>query len=251
MEGYTPFSNKKVYWHDDINEWQAVICNRTQRGDGNPKLNRHSTSLSEQLIYRWIQYNNIKVYNRYTIDKHEYDLYIPSLNLVIEHQSGLHAETSRQFADEYKQYHTNNLGLKLLEVCRIDSNYQRKEDINTITYQLEKNLSLPESLNIMIEKIRIWFFKNYNLTLSPLQPSTVVESWRYMYPITTSESLLQYPEISKQFLTNHPGNFGITPNMIKPNCQYRFYMTNAKNEIKPIQVARRTQKYKYESKYLK
>lgn len=66
---------------------------------------KKQTSFGEQLIFLWLQSQGFEVYNHYKFQTYlgtkEFDIYVPELNLVIEHQSGMHTPIEKQLNPNY------------------------------------------------------------------------------------------------------------------------------------------------------
>lgn len=199
------------------------ISNKTSKNPiGCKYCNTHSTSFGEQLIFLWLQSQGFDVYNRYSINTYlgnkEFDIYIPALNLAIEHQSNRHATTEKQFCDEKTELIAQQLRINLLEICRTDSYYQRQESNWCITYKLNHESE-------MIDKLSNWLNTNYGLNTNPtylraLEDQAYLNSCKVKY-----ENSLAYhnPPFLKEW--NYQLNGLVTPDKVALNSNRKYYWT--------------------------
>lgn len=238
-------SNQKAYFRcsncGGIN--LESIDNRTKyKRKGCIKCNKISTSFSEQLILKWLHYQGIEALSQKKLTSEagskRFDIYLPQLNLVIEHQSGVHKSTEYDINDQLGELIAQQLGLNYLEVCELDYKYHRKENNWCITYERQNK-------HQMIHKLQEWLLKNYNLHLSNEITAEVGRAaWQVKFPIKYEDSLAyKYPEVAQQFLPDL--NYGITPDLIPYNSSYKFWLQGPKDK-EPVfrEIHGRTYKYK-------
>ena len=200
-----------------------MILNKTSKNPvGCKYCNTHSTSLGEQLIFLWLQSQGFKVYNQYKFRTHlgnkEFDIYIPALNLAIEHQSGKHANTETQFCDDTTELIAQQLGLNLLEICLVSSQYPRTENTWCITYKQNHEQE-------MIQKLSTWMNANYNIHTNPTYPRSL-EDQAYLNSCKVKyENSLAYhnPPFLKEW--NYQLNGIVTPDKVALNSPRKYYWT--------------------------
>lgn len=217
----TKYANFKCSTCGNIN--RQTIHNKTMK---NPKgckyCDNRRTSFGEQLIYLWLQYQGLEVYNQYKfqtpLGNKEFDIYLPQLNLVIEHQSGRHATTEKQFCDDKTELIAQQLGIKLLEICLVSSNYQRQETNWCITYKIKHEQE-------MITKLSNWLNTNYNLNTNPTyQRALEDQAYLNSCKITYEQSLqFKNPPFLKEW--NYELNYPVTPDKVALNSTRKYYWT--------------------------
>ena len=239
-------SHRKVYFR--CNNCGAVnlekITDRTnQERKFCIKCDPTSTSFGEQLLLKWLEVQGLEVKSQESISSEagskRFDIYLPQLNLVIEHQSGVHKSTEYDINDQLGELIAQQNGINHLEVCELDYKYHRKENQWCITYELYNK-------HEMIQKLQQWFLKNYNLHLSNEITAEVGRAaWQVKFPLEKYEDSLayRYPEVAKEFLPDL--NYGITPDLIPHNSCYKFWLQRPKDK-EPIfdSLSNRTYKYK-------
>lgn len=219
--GSTKYANFKCSTCRNINK--QIIESKTMK---NPKgckyCNTHSTSFGEQLIFMWLQYQGLEVYNQYkfqiNLGTKEFDIYIPTLNLVIEHQSGRHATTEVQFYDDTTELIAQHLGINLLEICQVSSQYLRTENNWCITY-------MQNHESEMIKKLSLWLNDRYGLNTNPnytraLEDQVYLNSCKVKY-----EQSLAYhnPPFLKEW--NYDLNYPVTSDKVALNSNRKYYWT--------------------------
>lgn len=202
---------------------RQVIANKTRQ---NPKgckyCDNRKTSFGEQLIYLWLQSQGLGIYNRYTfrttLGNKEFDIYIPALNLAIEHQSGRHAPVEKRICDDTTELIAQQIGLSLLEICRTDSYYQRQETNWCITYKLNHETE-------MIQKLSLWLNTNYNLNTNPNYPRALEDQAYLNSCKVTYEQSLQFKNPSFLSEWNYELNYPVTPDKVALNSNRKYYWT--------------------------
>lgn len=201
---------------------QRISSKTSKNPMGCKYCNTHSTSFGEQLIFLWLQSQEFEVYNRYSINTYlgnkEFDIFLPTLNLAIEHQSNMHANTSKQFRDDKTELIAQSLGTKLLEICLINSQYIREENQWCITYKQNHEQE-------MIDKISNWLNTNYNLKTNPNYPRAL-EDQAYLNSCKVKyENSLAYrnPPFLKEW--NYQLNGIVTPDKVALNSPRKYYWT--------------------------
>lgn len=200
---------------------RQLIVNKTRQNPVGCKFcNTHSTSFGEQLIFLWIQSQGLEVYNQYRfqtpLGNKEFDIYIPALNLVIEHQSNRHATTEVQFCDDKSELIAQQLKINLLEICQIDSRYPRTENQWCITY---KYMHEQE----MISKLSLWLNTKYSLNTNPVY-TRALEDQAYLNSckVTYEQSLqVKNPPFLKEW--NYQFNYPVTPDKVALNSLRKNY----------------------------
>ena len=202
---------------------KQIITNKTRKNPiGCKYCNTHSTSFGEQLIYLWLQSQGLEVYNQYKfqtpLGNKEFDIYLPQLNIAIEHQSNRHASTEKQFCDNTTGLIAQQLKLKLLEVCQVDSQYPRTENNWCITYKQNHETE-------MIQKLSNWLDTNYGLNTNPaytraLEDQAYLNSCKVKY-----EQSLEFknPPFLKEW--NYQLNGIVTPERVALNSPRKYYWT--------------------------
>lgn len=210
----------KVWWLclECGHEWQASIVNRA-KGRGCPKCREGSqTSAPEQLIYHYAQKLFPDTENRYTINKREIDVYIPSINVGIEYDGeGFHSSKKSFDRDIVKSNLICNMGIKLIRIrealCypmkvtryKIYS-INRKSDYSTLLpilneifsklsmsfiaidptdYVKEANLIKSNLNKVPYEKSLAYYIKQLEITNTPL---------KYIWDYKKNASLNLFPE---------------------------------------------------------
>lgn len=215
------YANFKCSTCGNIN--RQIIENKTrQNPNGCKYCNTHSTSFGEQLIYLWLLNQGLEVYNQYRfqtpLGTKEFDIYLPQLNLAIEHQSGMHAPIEKQLNDDKSELIAQQLRLNLLEICQIDSRYPRTENQWCITYKQNHE---PE----MITKLSLWLNTNYGLNTNPAY-TRALEDQAYLNSCkVTYEQSLQFK--NPPFLSewNYQLNGTVTPDKVVLNSSRKYYWT--------------------------
>ena len=198
-----------------------IINSKTKKNlIGCKYCNTVRTSFGEQLIYLWLQSQGFEVYNQYKfqtpLGNKEFDIYLPQLSLVIEHQSNQHRFTETQFCDDTTELIAQQLGLNLLEICLISSQCPRTENNWCITYK--KNHEQE-----MIQKLSLWLNTNYGLNTNPTYPRAL-EDQAYLNSCKVKyEKSLEYfnPPFLKEW--NYQLNGAITPDKVSLNSSRKYY----------------------------
>lgn len=211
-------ANFKCLKCGNINEQQ--ICSKTAKQErGCKHCCKTTTSFAEQLIYKFLQINNLEVYNRYKIHDKEFDIYIPSLNLLIEHQSSLHAQIDKEVHDQFGGYEAQSLGLNLLEICCLDNKYQRQPTTSCIVYKQNHEQE-------MIQDLAAWLYQNYGIQLNMNLYTRQLEDEAYLNSIEVPyEKSLQArrPDLALEW--NQQLNGKITPNKVAASSSRKYYWT--------------------------
>ncbi len=206
------------------------------------KCDKTKTSFGEQLLLKWLQAQGLQAISQHPLSseaglKH-FDIYLPQLNLLIEHQSAEHKSISRNMNDQLGEIIAQQNRINLLEVCEISSGYHRTENQWCITYnQFDKHQ--------MINKIQQWFLINYNINLSNIiLPEVGRAAWQVKFPTKYENSFAYiYPEVAKQFIPEL--NYSLTPDLIPHNSAYKFWLQGPQDK-EPVftWISGRTKKYK-------
>lgn len=200
---------------------RQIIENKTRQNVAGCKYcDKTQTSFGEQIVYLWLLSQGFEVYNQYKIKTpigaKEFDIFIPILNLAIEHQSNQHRTTERQFNDDITELIAQQLGFNLLEICKTDSYYQRQESNWCITYKQNHESE-------MITKLSNWLNTNYGLNTNPKYPRAL-EDQAYINSckVKSKQSLAYYNPL---FLSewNQELNGLITPDKVALNSNRKYY----------------------------
>lgn len=215
------YANFKCSTCGNINN--QIIANKTKQNTiGCKYCSTARTSFGEQLIYLWLQSQGFEVYNQYKIQtplgNKEFDIYIPALNLAIEHQSGKHANTETQFCDNTTELIAQQIGINLLEICLIDNKYPRTENQWCIIYKQRHEQE-------MIQKFSSWLNTNYNIHTNSTYPRSL-EDQAYLNSCKVKyENSLAYhnPPFLKEW--NYQLNGLVTPDKVSLNADRKYYWT--------------------------
>lgn len=215
------YANFKCLECGSIN--RQIIANKTKQNPRGCKYcDNTRTSFGEQIIYLWLLSQGIECYNQYKIQiplgTKEFDIYIPQLDLVIEHQSGRHATTEVQFCDDTTELIAQQLGINLLEICLINNKYPRTENNWCITYKQNHEQE-------MIQKLSLWLNTNYGLNTNPNYPRALEDQAYLNSCKVTYEQSLQYhnPPFLKEW--NYQLNGKVTPDKVALNSNRKYYWT--------------------------
>lgn len=200
-----------------------IILSKTRKNPRGCKYcNTSTTSFGEQLIFLWLQSQGFEVYNRYSINTYlgnkEFDIFLPTLNLAIEHQSSMHANINKNFCDDKTELLAQSLGIKLLEICLIDNRYNRQENSWCLTYKMRHEQE-------MINKLSNWINTNYGLNTNPTYPRSL-EDQAYLNSCKVKyENSLAYhnPPFLKEW--NYQLNGIVTPDKVSLNSPRKYYWT--------------------------
>lgn len=199
---------------------QMILSKTRKNPIGCKYCNTHSTSFGEQLIFLWLQSQEFEVYNRYniqtTLGNKEFDMYLPVLNLVIEHQSSMHANINKNFCDDKTELLAQSLGIKLLEICLVDRQYQREENQWCLIYKYMHEEEI-------IQKLSTWLNINYNLCTNPTYTRTL-EDQAYLNSCKVKyENSLAYhnPPFLKEW--NYQLNGLVTPDKVSLNSNRKYH----------------------------
>lgn len=198
-----------------------IIANKTRKNPiGCKYCSTSTTSFGEQLIFLWLQSQEFEVYNRYSINTYlgnkEFDMYLPVLNLAIEHQSNMHANTNMNLCDDKTELIAQSLGIKLLEICLVDSKYSRQENTWCITYKQNHEQE-------MIQKLSTWINTNYSSNTNPTY-TRALEDQAYLNSckVTYEQSLVfKNPPFLKEW--NYQLNGLVTPDKVALNSPRKYF----------------------------
>lgn len=234
-----PKSNRKVWWKCSFNsqhEWQARISNRTIKHDGCPKCYHElKVSFPAKIIYFYLKKLFEKADCEYKIGPYRVDIYIPELNLVIEHdghyyhnRKDAHQRENRK--DDYLQSHGYQI-LRIKEINTIPPKIVKSEDIIYYkhTYQYK------DSLNHLIQEILRYISRltnyYYELDIDLERDYFLIDQFFFH---EKKKKTLAYidPELAKEWSPNNP----ISPDLvcgksnqnylwICPNCHYEYSAT--------------------------
>lgn len=180
-EDVTSKAGIKVWWKcEKGHEWQALISNRTSRGDGCPQCNAGiRTSFPEQAIFYYIKKKYQDAINRYTgelSNNRELDIYIPSLRLGIEYDGSIWHASEKALEKEVKKYEEcKELGIFLIRIKEADGNskvgsYDKliritgdfgNESYRNLFKKLKRYIEVPDNKEIDIDRDRVHIQENY------------------------------------------------------------------------------------------
>ena len=215
------YANFKCHKCGEIN--RQIISSKTSKNlIGCRYCDKTKTSIGEQLIFVWLQSQGVQVYNQYKfrtpLGTKEFDIYMPQLNLAIEHQSDLHRTLNENMNDQRTELISQNLGINLLEICLISSQYERIESNWCLTYKKRHEQE-------MIDKLSNWINTNYGLNTNPAY-SRALEDQAYLNSCKVKyEKSLEYfnPPFLKEW--NKQLNGAITPDKVANNSSRKYYWT--------------------------
>ena len=206
-ENYLPYSTKKVWWICNLNQnhhYEKCICNAIKKPYGCPICRKEiGTSFPEQAIYYYLKKVFKDCQNRVKIENKEFDIYIPSLNFVIEYDGIRYHENEQskkndQIKNNILKEHTIDL-LRIIEqkdnakesyldnnilYCYVNREYQYlnaviQDIFKYINQKYHKNLTMKidigqDSLNIYSEFLSL---KKEKSLLS--NRPELIEEWDY------------------------------------------------------------------------
>ena len=165
-------STKKVWWYlpyDDLKtgkhyefEWEAPILSRSF-GNGCPYI---STSKTERLVCEYLQNKGLefvgeKRFNHKSVIKYRYDIYIPSLKLIIEPDGEQHFKENPLYRDKLEdRVKRDNIKNEFcynnnIPILRIPYFYNLDKDTNKIIAIIEsfiKTRKVPEKIIELYKK---------------------------------------------------------------------------------------------------
>lgn len=201
---------------------QRISSKTSKNPMGCKYCNTHSTSFGEQLIFLWLQSQGFEVYNRYSINTYlgnkEFDIFLPTLNLAIEHQSKLHANINMNLCDDTTELLAQSLGIKLLEICLVDRQYKREENQWCLIYKKRHEQE-------MIAELSNWINTYYNLKTNPtytraLEDQAYLNSCKVKYENSLA---FKNPPFLKEW--NYQLNGAVTPDKVSLNADRKYYWT--------------------------
>ena len=168
-DSVTGVSGKKVWWKcSKGHEWEATIAHISS-GRGCPHCNNgRSTSFPEQAIFYYISQMDDSCINRYKLDNHEIDIYIPDKKIGIEYNGGYwHKGMKKLKRDLDKRSFYDEHGIKIIsinEVYRKSANFKSDYIEHKGDYYI--NDSDDEALsNVIIELIKTIFDANIEINI--------------------------------------------------------------------------------------
>lgn len=204
-------SKQKVYWECDVcnHKWFSSPNCRTQKKWNycpNCVKGRH-TSFAEQFIYFCMKELYSDTESRAKLDGKEADVYIPTLELVIEYDGHRgHSSDESKFRDAQKTLHFNQLEkvlLRIKEVEKAKSIYI--EDGVIYTKVPRSNLKI---LTELMQLVVCWINKQYSLDLQLIIPTDIETKIIEQLQILDKENSLEikYPKIAVEL---HPIKNGV------------------------------------------
>ena len=153
-------TEKKVWWKCRIcgNSWEATVVAR-RNGSGCPRCSsERSTSYPEQAVYFYLRKLFPNAINRYVLENHELDIYLPDIHLGIEYDGDYyHTEETKNREERKDRYFFDN-GIDVLHI---------KEDIrstgepsNILTYQPSSNYG---TLDEVIRRLLLFIQTKYGI----------------------------------------------------------------------------------------
>ena len=197
-----PQSGKKVYWKcENGHSWKAQISTRVNNNSHCPECYKfYKSSFSEQVIYYYIKQIFKDAISRYKYkNKHEIDIFIPSINLGIEYDGCYyHRNLEREIAKnkflESEKVHLirvkemkKNIEEKQKDniiYCKYDYKYDFMKEVIAEIFQIINNKygkKLKISVDVLRDRYKIWDIflnvqkQNNLLTTHP----KLVEEWDY------------------------------------------------------------------------
>jgi very-short-patch-repair endonuclease len=216
----TAQSSKKVWWKCELgHEWIAMISNRN-KGRGCPHCSSTGTSLVEQIFYneiRLVFFDAQNLVHQFGGKKYEADIYIPSLNLVIEYDGVLwHSKKEVVERDKRKNEFYRKKGVNVLRIRERDLPRLEDDDI-LFDYRRETHIDI-------LRKIKAFILLRYNkyltsevrIRLEELDKERTINLNFSKASLIRKQSIaILDPELARQW---HPVNNGdLTPEMVSPN----------------------------------
>jgi hypothetical protein len=210
LVSYGQLYNAKWKCSKCSNEYNAIIKNRTYRGDGCKKCSKQGDSFPQRYIYEMChtQYDNVIYKYRFDISdtRREIDIYIPEINLGIEYNGAFHNSEQSIIRDKKKYNDITSSGLNMLYI--IESDINNIDYANRIIYYNRQKDRILKNLSDLITE---YFNKSYNVKLHPVDYHKVLGEYKSS-PLEKS-LLSEFPNIASTW--DYERNF-TTPDCIAP-----------------------------------
>ena len=199
---------QRVYWkcHKCGHEWQTSICSRTsERFPGQcPKCINHGMSRMEMCIYLAVKKYFPDAQYRAKINKTEFDVFIPSINFVIEYD-GIYFHRDLKRKELHKDVIAQQNGLKFFRIAEVDD-IETDFLFNNNILQIHTNYNTKyiEICSLILQHMR----DDFNIVVDVLVDEDIVyQAFSEMNTITTNNSLAtKYPAIAKEWHPTKNGN---------------------------------------------
>ena len=101
-----------------LEQWQIDALNSIHMDWENPKekWKTYQTSFPEQALFFYVQKSFPDAQNSYTLGDYEYDIYIPSINTVIEYDGTFHHKDNKENTDEKRNAYCAEHNIHLIRV---------------------------------------------------------------------------------------------------------------------------------------
>ena len=174
----------KAFAHIDCN-WKCPVCGHewvkrldnvtdAKRWCGSPICNKRNTSLGEQLVYRIFKKNFEDVQFHYHLNKadgmevhkgcfrYEYDIYIPSLNLLVEYNGeNVHSNIETIYRDEDKRKTAAYHGCDLLVIVE-----KARNDKTDLECDIEFNGNSKDGFSKLAEMLKAYINDKYGVEMN-------------------------------------------------------------------------------------
>jgi len=192
-----PGTRKKVWFIcPKGHEYKTQVQFRTRSGSGCPFCT-NSTSRHELRILSEIELLFKDTEHRKKIKGHEFDVFVPSLNLAIEYDGGYWHE-KKEDADRLKNKFCKNENIFLIRVRQLPLKKIEKQDI-IVTKKRELD---KQDLNMIIDEIKKYYPNNKNRNLFNLY--FLERNFQNENAFGKYKNYLPSPPLKKSLLTTHP-----------------------------------------------
>lgn len=232
-EDYLPFSEIKVWWccpNNPNHHFYSSIASRHRNPRGCPICRKKlGTSFPEQAIFYYLKKLFPNTQNRVKIEKKEFDILIPDLNLVIEYDGILyHHKKKEKRNDQQKNkiLKKNHFTLLRIKECKFlkKGNFLLR---NRIYCRIDTHYLY---LNHVISTIIKYINRKYRLSISliPDIEQDGLDIYNQFVFLQKKDSLAsKYPLVAKEW---HPTKNGsLTPEMVSPNTKIKVWWKCSKN----------------------
>ena len=226
-ENYLPYSTKKVWWICNLNQnhhYEKCICNAIKKPYGCPICRKEiGTSFPEQAIYYYLKKVFKDCQNRVKIENKEFDIYIPSLNFVIEYDGiRYHENEQSKKNDQIKNNILKEHTIDLLRIIEQKDNAKESYLDNNILYCYVNREY--QYLNAVIQDIFKYINQKYhkNLTMKIDIGQDSLNIYSEFLSLKKEKSLLSNrPELIEEW--DYEKNKGINPEFISPYSRIKLW----------------------------
>lgn len=221
-EMFSEFNTKDIWWKCKFgHSWKTKIMYRTSDNTGCPICCKNCTSYPEQLIYLLLSNAGLKVSNRYTIGKLEFDIAIHDKNCYIEYNSKYHK--GKEDIDNKKKKYCEDNNIKCIVIheyknFNFESNIDNKYSYYKYRGILHGNTEeLLDIVNSILKELDINM--NYNIIPDDIR----INAYKYSHNHIKYEDSIEfrYPELANLFVDDM--NNGITAKDLTPYSTVKVY----------------------------